>query len=254
MPRPVRLSIIALSTVLVLFAMQIGVAAKKKSSKRRHRTAKTAPVIVMPPVFSPVVADDLFVNNAAPNSVAPAAPARSGGMSTDNAGDSGSGGKRTKGRITIGPSIPNATLAGTLLISEFRVRGPSGANDEFIEIYNNSGADHTVAAISGTGYAIAASDGVVRCTIPNGTVIPAAGHFLCVNNTAFSLSSYPAGSGSVGSGDAQYTAAVGGDIPDNAGIALFNNNSGGAGTVGQSIYAVAQFRGEPLYREGLVTR
>jgi hypothetical protein len=26
-----------------------------------------------------------------------------------------------------------------LLISEFRVRGPNGANDEFIEIYNNSG-------------------------------------------------------------------------------------------------------------------
>ena len=33
-----------------------------------------------------------------------------------------------------------------LVISEFRVRGPNGANDEFIEIYNNSGADHTVAA------------------------------------------------------------------------------------------------------------
>ena len=33
------------------------------------------------------------------------------------------------------------------------MRGPSGANDEFIEIYNDSGADHTVAAISGTGYA-----------------------------------------------------------------------------------------------------
>ena len=32
-----------------------------------------------------------------------------------------------------------------LIISEFRVRGPSGANDEFIELYNNSGADHTVA-------------------------------------------------------------------------------------------------------------
>ena len=37
-----------------------------------------------------------------------------------------------------------------LIISEFRVRGPNGANDEFIEIYNNSGADHTVAG-GGTG-------------------------------------------------------------------------------------------------------
>ena len=45
--------------------------------------------------------------------------------------------------------------AGQLVISEFRVRGPNGANDEFIEIANNSGADHTVAG-GGTGYAVAA--------------------------------------------------------------------------------------------------
>jgi hypothetical protein len=106
--------------------------------------------------------------------------------------------------------------AGSLIISEFRLRGPSGANDEFIEIYNNSGADHTVASISGTGYGVAASDGVLRCTIPNGTVIPARGHFLCTNSIAYSLGGYAAG-------DATYAL----DIPDNAGIALFNNNSGG---------------------------
>ena len=56
-----------------------------------------------------------------------------------------------------------AHAAGSLIISEFRLRGPNGVNDEFIEIYNDSGADHTVAAISGTGYGIAASDGVTRC-------------------------------------------------------------------------------------------
>ena len=68
------------------------------------------------------------------------------------------------------------------MISEFRYRGPNGASDEFIEIYNRSGADHTVAAASGTGYAIAISDNVVRCVIPNGTVIPNRGHYLCVNS------------------------------------------------------------------------
>lgn len=67
-----------------------------------------------------------------------------------------------------------------LLIDEFRVRGPNGANDEFIEIYNNSNSAHVVASSDGSsGYSIAASDGVVRCTIPNGTVIPARGHYLC---------------------------------------------------------------------------
>jgi len=54
------------------------------------------------------------------------------------------------------------------------VRGPNGANDEFIEIYNNSDTSTTVASQVGSGFAVAASDAVVRCTIPNGTVIPGA--------------------------------------------------------------------------------
>src|SRR5262245_20665133 len=112
--------------------------------------------------------------------------------------------------------------AGQLVISEFRVRGPNGMNDEFIEIYNASGADHTVQAASGSGYGIAASNGVTRCSIPNGTVIPNRGHYLCVNSVGYSLASYPAGNGTTATGDATYTT----DIPDNAGIAIFNNNTG----------------------------
>jgi len=137
-----------------------------------------------------------------------------------------------------GPVVP---AAGTLLISEFRLRGAAGANDEFIEIYNNSGADHTVTAISGTGYAVAASDGVVRCTIPNGTVIPAFGHFLCTNSVAYSLGVYAAG-------DATYLT----DIPDNAGIALFNNNTGGGSfTLANRFDAVGSTsEANPLYKEG----
>jgi hypothetical protein len=103
---------------------------------------------------------------------------------------------------------------GQLLISEFRLRGPSGAQDEFIEIYNNSGAAHTVSASSGTGYGIVASDGTARCVIPNGTIIPDRGHYLCTNSAAYSLSGNAAG-------DATYTT----DIPDNVGIALFNSST-----------------------------
>ena len=113
-----------------------------------------------------------------------------------------------------------AFASAQIAISEFRVRGPSGANDEFIEIYNASGANHTVASSSGTGYGVAASDGVIRCSIPNGTIIPARGHYLCVNSVAYSLASYAAGNGTTATGDATYTT----DIPDNAGIAIFNNN------------------------------
>jgi hypothetical protein len=123
-----------------------------------------------------------------------------------------------------GAPAPSVATAGQIIISEFRVRGPNGLNDEFIELYNNSGADHTVAALSGSGYGVAASDGTTRCSIPNGTVIPNRGHYLCVNSVGYSLASYPAGNGTTATGDATYTT----DIADNAGIAIFNNNSGGA--------------------------
>jgi hypothetical protein len=138
--------------------------------------------------------------------------------------------------------------AGQFVISEFRVRGPSGAQDEFIEIYNASGADHTVTAASGTGYGIAASDGTTRCSIPNGTVVPNRGHYLCVNSAAYSLSSYPAGNGTTATGDATYTT----DIPDNAGIALFNNNTGGGSYIlANRIDAVGSTsEANTLYKEG----
>ena len=110
-----------------------------------------------------------------------------------------------------------ATADGQLIISEFRLRGVNGANDEFIEIYNNSGSDHVVLGF-GTGYAVVASDSVTRCVIPNGTIIPNRGHFLCTNSVGYSLAAYPSGNGLSATGDAIYST----DIPDNAGLALFN--------------------------------
>jgi hypothetical protein len=69
------------------------------------------------------------------------------------------------------------TSDSPLIISEFRFRGPNGANDEFVEIYNNTDTDHTVAATDGSsGYALVAADGNARFVIPNGTVIPPRGH------------------------------------------------------------------------------
>lgn len=135
---------------------------------------------------------------------------------------------------------PPAT-AGQLIISEFRVRGPSGANDEFIEIYNNSGADHTVSdSGAGTGYAIAASDGVARCVIPTGTVIPNRGHYLCTNSVAYSLSGNA-------TGDATYTT----DIPDNAGIALFNTSVAANFVLANRLDAVGSTsEANTLYKEG----
>jgi len=133
-----------------------------------------------------------------------------------------------------------------LIISEFRVRGPNGANDEFIELYNNSGADHTVAG-GGTGYAVAASNGVARCVVPNGTVIPNRGHYLCVNSVGYSLASYPAGNGTTATGDATYTT----NIPDNAGIAIFNTSVAANFTLANRLDAVGSTsEANTLYKEG----
>lgn len=133
------------------------------------------------------------------------------------------------------------------VISEFRVRGPGGANDEFIEIQNNSASAVTVASATGTGLGIVASDGTLRCTILNGTVFPARGHFLCVNSVAYSLGSYPAGNGTTAAGDATYAT----DIPDNAGIALFNTNLPAGFLLANRLDAVGSTsEANTLYKEG----
>jgi hypothetical protein len=151
--------------------------------------------------------------------------------------------------VSLAARPPQPSVAPPLIISEFRLQGPLGAQDEFIEIYNASPFSHTVTAVSGTGYGIAASDGVTRCTIPNGTVIPVHGHFLCVNAGGYSLASYPAGSGAGAAGDASYTT----DIPLNAGIAIFNNNSGGGSySAANRLDAVgSDAEANTLYKEGL---
>jgi hypothetical protein len=152
----------------------------------------------------------------------------------------------TLGLIGLSVLLAAPEAFGQLIISEFRVRGPNGANDEFIEIYNNSGADHTVAG-GGTGYGVAASNGVARCVIPNGTVIPNRGHYLCVNSVGYSLASYPAGNGTTATGDATYTT----DIPDNAGIAIFNTSVGADFTLANRLDAVGSTsEANTLYKEG----
>jgi hypothetical protein len=116
--------------------------------------------------------------------------------------------------ITNDDAAPPPANPGDLVISEYRLHGPAGTNsttDEYIEIYNRTGADFAVGATDGPGFSVAASAGAVLCVIPNGTIIPARGHFLCANSTGYSLSSYA-------TADATYSV----DISDADGIALFN--------------------------------
>lgn len=145
-------------------------------------------------------------------------------------------------------SVAAAPPAANLIISEFRLRGLNGANDEFVEIYNASGATHTVQTNDGsTGYALVASDGISRFIIPNGTKIPGRGHYLGVNAVGYSLSSYPAGHGTTATGDITFTM----DIGDNRGIALFNSANPANWTIARRLDAVGpDNEANALYKEG----
>jgi hypothetical protein len=151
---------------------------------------------------------------------------------------------------------PRATAsAGQLLISEFRLRGPdpdgagpmTGAKNEFIEIYNNTDSPHTVAAATGGGYAVVTSSTSMindnnphfQFIIPNGTVIPARGHYLACNSE-YSLASYAA---------CDITFAQ--DLVDNDGIALFSGGNFTDATLAKRIDAVGSTAvTNSLYREG----
>ncbi|MBC7928963.1 MAG: lamin tail domain-containing protein [Rubrivivax sp.] len=120
------------------------------------------------------------------------------------------------------------TTAGQLIITEFRLRGPGGPRDEFIELFNPGNTPLTVSTTDGSdGWAVAFSANGTTATalvaIPNGTTIPARGHYLVVNNVAaagiapYSLNAYPNTEVRPSNGDAMYTP----DLADNGGVAVF---------------------------------
>ncbi|PYS88073.1 MAG: hypothetical protein DMF64_21375 [Acidobacteria bacterium] len=150
----------------------------------------------------------------------------------------------------VGTASTTITNPTHVVISEFRFHGPAGAQDEFIELYNDANLPLTVQDTDGSGgwAIVAAIDATARCTIPNGTVIPARGHYLCVNSTAstgYSLNGYPAGTAINAVGDASYTT----DIPDGDGVGLFTSETS---FVGGTLLDAVGFSSvtNPLFREG----
>jgi hypothetical protein len=123
-------------------------------------------------------------------------------------------------------TITAANPAGTTLITELRSFGPGAgndANDEFVEIYNNTDSPVTVAASDASAgwgvYTAATCDSapLLLGTIPNGTVIPARGHYL-LTGSAYSLANY----GGTGAAAGNLTMAA--DLPTNANVAIFNTS------------------------------
>lgn len=99
-----------------------------------------------------------------------------------------------------------------LVISEFRSLGPNGAGDEFVELYNPSGAAVNIGSWMIRNSSSCGSSLSTLVTIPSNTVLQAGQHYLI------------AATGSSASGaDQTYTAS----IADDGGLALAN----GSGTI-----------------------
>jgi hypothetical protein len=136
--------------------------------------------------------------------------------------------------LTIADGTATGTILitgqpGTILITELRTSGPSGAGDDFVEIYNNSGSAHTVNDGSGImdaahGYGLykmgadCNANPILIGVIPNGTVIPGRGHYLFVGST-YSLGNYG------GSGAANGDQVLSQDIENDRNVALFSTTS-----------------------------
>jgi uncharacterized repeat protein (TIGR01451 family) len=152
----------------------------------------TATITIHVTVNSNVTSGTLITNNASVTSVT---------------GDSNGGNNTTSATTTV-----QEVSAGQLVISEFRTRGPAGASDEFVEIYNPT----TTSLVIG-GLKIRASNGTGtisdRVTITAGTTLGPGCHYLIANSSA---------SGYSGATIPNQTYTTG--ITDDGGIAITRNN------------------------------
>ena len=109
--------------------------------------------------------------------------------------------------------------AGQLVISEFRTRGPGGASDEFVEVYNPTSSTITIG-----GLKIRASNnlGVIsdRVTITAGTTLGSGCHYLVANTsyTGLVAANQTYGTGIADDGGIAITRANGTTIIDQVGM------------------------------------
>jgi hypothetical protein len=83
-----------------------------------------------------------------------------------------------------------------IIISEFRLDGPNGTGDEFVEIVNNTSSPKTITSSDAPNFTGFSVWGVVAgaprkiCTIPNGTLLIPGQHFLCARVTPGNVGGY----------------------------------------------------------------
>ncbi len=121
--------------------------------------------------------------------------------------------------------------AGQLLISEFRTRGPAGASDDFVEIYNPT---TSTLIIGGLRIRASNSSGTIsdRLTITAGTTLGPGCHYLVANSASGGYSGTTAPDQTYGTG-----------ITDDGGIAITGSN-------GTTIIDAVGMSGGSAFKEG----
>src|SRR5207237_1896328 len=159
----------------------------------------------------------------------------------------------------VSPTATAPATNGSLIISELRLRGPQGVRDEFVELYNPSSTPVIVNTTDGSeGWALVYSTNgtavsAVFAIVPNGTVIPAHGHFLVADNpdaaaaptTVYSVNSAASTQARGPDSDTGWSL----DLPDNGGVAIFRTattanftNANRLDSVGFSTIAAGLFK------------
>lgn len=157
---------------------------------------------------------------------------------------------------------------GQIVISELRLRGPAGSADEFVELHNRTDQEMVVQATdTSAGWTVVADNGqsgVILFTVPNGTRIPARGHYLGANAQGYSLAGYPSGNpdgrvilpaGPNVVAQAAFASTTPDatwetDVPDGTGVALFSTSDGQNMSAATRLDAFGYSNSPPLFREG----
>lgn len=118
--------------------------------------------------------------------------------------------------------VPARAASTTVVISEFRTRGPNGANDEFIELHN---VTNSPVVIGGMRVSMSDSAGnrTALKTIAAGVTLQPGAFYLLINTSAQGYS-----------GVTQGSATYQGSVPDDGGIALLTAASVIVDQVGMS--------------------
>ncbi len=249
-----RCALICAALALCLCVPTGSLAKKRKKKHSRQKATSTVRIVVPPAVTSP------------PTVALTTADQKSAVLVNNEFGVGRSSSVLREEKIrTPGPAPAATAPPPSVLISELRLRGPAGTQDEFIEIYNNGAAPLAVqASDTSAGWTIAGSNGQITgpiCTIPNGTIIPARGHLLCANANGYSLSSYPGGDPNVLTTAPNVAApppfapttpdrTFDFDLPDDFGIALFSTTNGPSFNAATRLDAFGFTISPALFKEG----